>query len=70
MVNLNIYIISFYRQEKIAERYYWRGMAKDVAEYCSTCLVCQRRNKMSKKTASLNPVGVPNRALACMHNIG
>ncbi|KAL5518237.1 hypothetical protein EMCRGX_G003935 [Ephydatia muelleri] len=51
-------------QEKIAERYYWKGMTKDVAEYCGTCLVCQRRNKMPKKTASLHPVGVPNRAFA------
>ncbi|KAL5493375.1 hypothetical protein EMCRGX_G014551 [Ephydatia muelleri] len=50
--------------EKIAERYYWKGMTKDVAEYCGTCLVCQRRNKMPKKTASLHPVGVPNRAFA------
>ena len=34
-------------------------MTKDVAEYRGTCLVCQRRNKMPKKTASLHPVGVP-----------
>ena len=39
-------------------------MTKDVAEYCATCLVCQRRNKMPKKTASLHPVGVPNLAFA------
>ena len=36
-------------------------MTKDVAD---TYLVCQRRNQMRKKTASLHPVGVPNRAFA------
>ena len=55
---------SYYRQVKVAERYYWKGMTKDVAEYCSTCLVCQKRNKMLKKTASLHPGGVPNQAFA------
>ena len=39
-------------------------MTKDVAEYCSTCLVCQKRNIMPKKTANLHPVGVPNQAFA------
>ncbi|KAL5516584.1 hypothetical protein EMCRGX_G001959 [Ephydatia muelleri] len=33
-------------QEKVAERYYWKGMASDIANYCSTCLVCQRQNKI------------------------
>ena len=52
------YILLFiYRQEKIAERYYWKGMTMDVAEYCGTCLVYQRRNKMPKKTASLYTSG-------------
>ena len=32
-------LLFIYRQEKIAERYYWKGMTKDVAEYCGTCLV-------------------------------
>ena len=45
-------------------------MTKDVAEYSGTCLVCQRRNKMPKKTASLHPVGVPNRAFACTMGYG
>ncbi|KAL5470909.1 hypothetical protein EMCRGX_G028963 [Ephydatia muelleri] len=36
-------------QEKVAERYYWKGMASDIASYCSNCLVCQRQNKMPKK---------------------
>ena len=52
------------RQEKVAERYYWKGMASDIANYCSTCLVCQRQNKMPKKTSELHPVGVPNHAFA------
>ena len=39
-------------------------MASDIANYCSTCLVCQRQNKMPKKTSELHPIGVPNRAFA------
>lgn len=30
---------------KIAERYYWKGMYKDIKEYVKTCDVCQRRGK-------------------------
>ena len=56
--------IFIYRQAKIAEQYYWKGMSKDVAEYFSICLVCQRWSKMPKKTADLHFVGVPNRAFA------
>ena len=48
----------------MAERYYWKGMASDIANYCSTCLVCQRQNKMPKKTSELHPIGAPNRAFA------
>ena len=56
----------------MAERYYWKGMASDIANYCSTCLVCQRQNKMPKKTSELHPVGVPNHAFAQwgMHLVG
>ena len=52
------------RQEKVAERYYWKGMASDIANYYSTCLVCQRQNKMPKKNSEMHPVGVPNHAFA------
>jgi hypothetical protein len=31
--------------EKIKERYYWKGMKKDIEEYVKTCDDCQRRNK-------------------------
>ena len=44
------------RQEKVAERYYWKGMASDIANYCSTCLLSQRQNKMPNKTSELHPV--------------
>ena len=40
----------------MAERYYWKGMASDIANYCSTCLVSQRQNKMPNKTSELHPV--------------
>ena len=41
-----------------------REWPSDIANYCSTCLVCQRQNKMPKKTSELHPVGVPNHAFA------
>ena len=31
--------------EKIRERYYWKGMLKDIEEYVKTCDKCQKRNK-------------------------
>ena len=48
----------------MAERYCWKEMASDIANYCSSCLVCQRQNKMPNKTSELHPVGVPNSAFA------
>ena len=42
-------VLSVVEPLKVAERYYWKGMASDIANYCSTCLVCQRQNKMPKK---------------------
>ena len=32
-------------QEKVAARFFWPGMSKDVAHYCETCDVCQRRSR-------------------------
>ena len=30
---------------KLAERYYWLGMAEDVREFCKSCDKCQRANR-------------------------
>ena len=30
---------------RIAERFYWHGMADDVKEFCKTCDKCQRANR-------------------------
>jgi Integrase zinc binding domain/Integrase core domain len=41
--------------QKIAERYYWPGMKKDVTEYVQTCKICQKRSRQ-KGEAPLNPI--------------
>src|SRR5437763_13351270 len=43
--------------EKIKERYYWKGMYKDIEEYVKTCDACQRRGKQGKK-GYLNPIKI------------
>ncbi|XP_042222320.1 uncharacterized protein LOC121866680 isoform X1 [Homarus americanus] len=41
---------------KISQRYYWKGMKKDVQEYVKACTKCFVRNpKVSKEAPSLNP---------------
>src|ERR1700758_4234798 len=40
--------------EKIRERYYWKGMLKDIETYIKSCDQCQRRGKPIGKH-ELNP---------------
>ena len=40
---------------KIRERYYWKGMRKDITEYVRTCSVCSewKINRVQTKTPLL-----------------
>src|SRR5438874_2594431 len=42
---------------KIAERYYWKGMYEDTKEYVKLCDNCQRRGQKGEKSY-LNPIEV------------
>src|SRR5215212_6927667 len=42
---------------KIAERYYWKGMYNDTKEYVKSCDACQRRGQKGGKSY-LNPIKV------------
>ena len=42
---------------KIAERYYWKGMYEDTKEYVKFCDNCQRRGQKGEKSY-LNPIEV------------
>src|SRR5256885_3836905 len=42
---------------KIAERYYWKGMYEDTKEYVKFCDNCQRREQKGEKSY-LNPIEV------------
>eukprot|EP00742_Colponemidia_sp_Colp-10_P012577 GILJ01014146.1.p1 GENE.GILJ01014146.1~~GILJ01014146.1.p1 ORF type:complete len:292 (+),score=36.92 GILJ01014146.1:1354-2229(+) len=41
---------------RITDRFYWRGMYKDIQVYVRSCPLCQAR-----KQAPKNPIGFPNR---------
>jgi hypothetical protein len=41
--------------QRIAERFYWPGMKKDISEYVQTCRTCQKRTRQ-KGEAPLNPI--------------
>src|SRR6516162_5555776 len=43
--------------QRIKERYYWKGMKRDVEEYVKTCNQCQKRGKPRYKNP-LNPIGI------------
>jgi len=46
--------------EKLSRRFYWAGMTQDVANYCSTCDICQFSKKRRHKTDGLlHPLPVP-----------
>jgi len=43
----------------ISRRYYWKTLAKDVAEYCRLCQLCQKNKPMRRKiVADLKPIQV------------
>src|ERR1700722_13745 len=44
-------------QEKVKEKYYWKGMDKDIDEYVRSCDRCQKRGKISSKYP-LNPIDI------------
>ena len=46
---------------KVADRYHWKCMYKDIEAYIRTCEVCQKTNdvKFMKATAPLHPIPVP-----------
>ena len=46
--------------EKIASRFYWPEMAKEVRDYVASCDICQRTNdgKFVKAAPSLHPIKV------------
>ena len=48
---------------KIAERFYWKMMWKDVEEYVRTCPTCQMTNdaKFQKAPAALHPIPVKSK---------
>jgi hypothetical protein len=44
----------------INDRYYWKGIVKDVREYVKKCDQCQKCNKKTKTTKpEMEPVPVP-----------
>src|SRR5215471_7296821 len=43
--------------EKIKERYYWKGMLKDIETYIKSCDQCQRRGRPRTKH-ELHPIPV------------
>ena len=46
---------------QIGQTYWWKGMNKDVNEYCRRCDVCQRVNaKLEGKKPELHPIPVPS----------
>jgi hypothetical protein len=40
-------------QEKLQRRYYWRGLPKDVKDYCNDCLRCRRSSAAKHKPFGL-----------------
>lgn len=54
---LNVY----FSHDKIGERYFWPGYAKDVKLFCEYCTTCRWNNKMPIKTDRMHLVGIPRK---------
>jgi hypothetical protein len=47
-------------QAKIRSRYFWKGLARDVKEYCSQCVICQQvKARTDVQRAPLRQIPVP-----------
>ncbi|KAL5510273.1 hypothetical protein EMCRGX_G005789 [Ephydatia muelleri] len=53
--------ITFQRKQKIGQTYWWKGLNRDLDQYCRRCDVCQRVNaKVERKKDELHPIPVPS----------
>ena len=48
-------------RNRMLQRYYWPGVFKDVAEYCTTCEICQRSRGRRPARAPLVPMPLINK---------
>ena len=54
--------IVFLMLLQIGQTYWWKGLNRDVDQYCRRCDVCQRVNaKVEGKKAELHPIPVPSK---------
>ena len=44
--------------QRILQRFYWPTLYQDVAEYCHTCEVCQKRSQCRPRRVALSPLPV------------
>ena len=42
--------------QRIADRFYWDGMARDVEHYVTTCVECQQRKRRPNRPGSMQPI--------------
>ncbi|KAJ8337364.1 hypothetical protein SKAU_G00385840 [Synaphobranchus kaupii] len=43
-------------QEKIRSRFYWRGITQDTLDWVSTCIACQKFEKVKTEAPELKPI--------------
>ncbi|KAJ8352282.1 hypothetical protein SKAU_G00237580 [Synaphobranchus kaupii] len=43
-------------QEKIGSRFYWRGITQDTLDWVSTCIACQKFEKVKTEAPELKPI--------------
>ena len=57
------FTIVFLMLLQIGQTYWWKGLNRDVDQYCRRCDVCQPVNaaKLEGKKAELHPIPVPSK---------
>jgi transposase InsO family protein len=51
----------------ISSRWVWRGMAKDIGDWCRDCQDCQRGKVTRQHKAPLEPIAIPERRFSHIH---
>jgi len=51
----------------VGSRFVWKGMATDVADYCRSCVACQRAKVTKQPAAPVQQMPVPSRRFSQIH---
>ena len=54
-------------RQLLSSRFMWKGMAADVGRWCRECTACEKAKVMTRPTAPIQPIPIPDRCFTHLH---